>query len=155
MTKEDKYWFWLMRAISDPLDSYILHLYDISLSVADGKVEPIATEDKKSTSLINNEVNKFVSKTQDIIILEKLTLSERASFAANYMISLKDEILKNIIASQLNELSQEPLSLLKSIIYKYNKYLYLEYDIRLGAFLVQKIESSYGPLGITEESQII
>lgn len=166
MNEQDEFWFWVMRAISEPNESKNIYFYDkkedslFALKKFNNEFLPIfrnsTTQNfKQVNEAFIREISKVQKSNSEIMILPKLSLKEKTDYLFKFVSKIENAMVKSQLQSEMVTFTENDDFKLKLDLKSIDSSLNLKYDIDKGVFLANKIKEMYFPLGISEKSKII
>jgi hypothetical protein len=167
MNKEDEYWFWVMKAITEPITSNLYFFWDekedllfATIINENNNFEPfirtsfMGNRDEVILTM-NYEILKVKDMDPSIIKLTRLSLQEKKDFFYDFILTISDQELRATLLDEINILTESDSFNLKTDLKSINRPLYIRYDMARGKFIVSKIAKYYTSLGISEESTLL
>jgi hypothetical protein len=140
MNIHDEYWFWVIRAISEPGISSRIHCYDkvenklFSLTRNGEKFVPLfrnnTTQNWKTREALDEELKKFRDQEPSIQQLGIIPLVDKKSFLMEFSLKVQDESLKGKLVHETNLLTDRDTFEFKTDLKSESKSLYIEFDMK-------------------------
>lgn len=155
-----------MKAISEPNNSSTSYYFDVSqncvfaLTSIDNNFIPcyrnnITSQNEELKKIFNNEIDKVVNSRSDILILPRLSLSEKKSFLNSFTSKVNEINIKNKLLLEVDSFSDKENFNFKSNLKELSNRLAFLFEIEKANYLSTQIKNMYEPLGVTELVNII
>ena len=164
MQQEDEYWYWISKAVSNPVISNAKYLYNkyfdrlFALTV-DDEIFIIHRHGRAPNKMIRDlfdfEITEFKSQSSNIIELPCIPFVERIKYLEDFIKTSKDEKLISISENEIGNISKTDNFGFKFDIRTYNKRINYDCDVFLSNILTAKAKDYYSAFGFTENSTLL
>jgi hypothetical protein len=164
MQQEDEYWYWISKAVSNPVISNAKYLYDkcfdrlFALTIDDNICiihRHKRVPDKIIRDLFDFEITELKSLSINIIELPSIPFMERIKYLEDFIKTLKDEKLISILENEIENISKKDNFGFKFDIKSYNRRINYDCNIFLSNILTAKAKDYYSAFGFTENSTLL
>lgn len=158
MTQNDIFWFFLMKtALNDNVSLVTLYDKNKNFLLRLKKEENTFIPQYRYQENCNNEkgiemISQYLNKNPSISVVDNINRNDRMVFLQDFFRDVAEDKIAKEITEKLNYKNLEEGD---KIIVRIDYGLFLKYQEKLHCFLKEKYNSSYFPLGITENTEIL